>query len=67
MHKAEVSISSEVRLLELGVLGVLLEQLLHKGLVRGLGEPALLVQQGKDAHRLLQQVNGRLARGRVGD
>ena len=35
-------------------------ELLHEGFVRGLGEPALVVQQTEDAHRLLDQIDGRL-------
>ena len=54
----EMGIGTEVRLLELGVGGVLGQQLVHKGLVRGLGEPALLIQQSKDAHGL-QNTGGR--------
>ena len=40
-----------LRLLELGVGALLLHHLLHETLVRGFGEPALLVQQGQDARR----------------
>ena len=43
-----------------GVLGVLAVQLLYISLVSGLGEPALLIQQGEDAHGTLNQVNGGL-------
>ena len=38
-------------LLELGVSALLLHHLFHETLVRGFGEPALLVQQGQDARR----------------
>ena len=37
---------------DLGVSGVTRDELLHEALVRGLGEPALLVDQRHDAHRL---------------
>lgn len=37
-----------LRLVELGVVTQLLTHLLHKGLVGGFGEPALLVQQSQD-------------------
>ena len=39
-------------LVELDVASVCVRQLLHKGLVSGLGEPALLVQQRQDAWRV---------------
>ena len=37
---------------DLGVSGVTRDDLLHEALVRGLGEPALLVDQRHEAHRL---------------
>ena len=49
---AEVGLAPEVRLHELGVGRVRGHELLHEGLVGGLGEPALLVDQRHDAHRL---------------
>ena len=52
-----VSFTSEVGLLELGVGVVRGDELLDEGLVGGLGEPALLVDEGHDAHRLLDQVD----------
>lgn len=42
-------------LLKLGVVALLRAQLLHEGLVRGLGEPALLVQQGQHTWRVVLQ------------
>ena len=53
VHDGEVSLGAEVGLGVLGVLVVLAVHLLHIALVRGLGEPALLVQQRQDAHRLM--------------
>lgn len=54
-HLARIVQNTEVRLipqvpgaLELGVAALLLGYLLHERLVRGLGEPALLVQQGQE-------------------
>ena len=52
VENGEVSVALEVRLDELGVDGVGGGQLLHEGLVRGLGEPALLVTQRHDTHGL---------------
>ena len=52
MLEAEVSLGAEIRLVVLGVLAVLPVHLLHKAFVGGLGEPALLIQQGQDAHGL---------------
>lgn len=58
-HLACIVQDAEVRLipqvsgaLELGVAALLLGYLLHKRLVRGLGEPALLVQQGQETWRV---------------
>ena len=48
----EVGIALEVALDELGVSGMGVGELLHEGLVGGLGEPALLVTQGHDTHGL---------------
>ena len=42
-------------LLELAVGPLFLEDLVHKGLVGGLGEPALFVQQGQDAWGVILQ------------
>ena len=48
MDNAEVGLVFELAgLLELGVCALLLGQLVHEALVCGLGEPALLVQQGQ--------------------
>ena len=45
---AEVGLVLELaRLLELGVRALLLEHLVYEGLVCGLGEPTLLIQQGQ--------------------
>ena len=52
MLDGEVCGGLEVGLDKLGVLGVAGHQLLHEGLVGGLGEPALLVHQGHDTHGL---------------
>ena len=52
VDEREVGVGTEIRLLELRVGSVLGEQLFHKGLVCGLGEPALLIQQSQDAHGL---------------
>ena len=48
----EVSVTLEIALDELGVSGVGVGELLHEGLVGGLGEPALLVTEGHDTHGL---------------
>ena len=40
---------------DLGVSGVTRDELLHEALVRGLREPALLVDQRHDAHRLREK------------
>ena len=48
----EVGVALEVTLDELGVSGVGVGELLHEGLVGGLGEPALLVAEGHDTHGL---------------
>lgn len=48
----EVGNAAEVCLHELGVFVVRRDELLHEGLVSGLGEPALFVQQRHDSHRL---------------
>ena len=49
MDDAEVGLILKfLGLEELGVRALLLQHLLHKALVRGLGEPALLIQQGQD-------------------
>lgn len=48
MDDAEVGLIFELtRLLELGVCALLLDQLFYKGLVCGLGEPALFIQQSQ--------------------
>ena len=52
MEDGEVRVTLEVALDELGVSGVRVGELLHEGLVSGLGEPALLVTEGHDAHGL---------------
>lgn len=53
VQDAEVGLISQVPgALELGVAALLLGNLLHKRLVRGLGEPALLVQQGQETWRV---------------
>lgn len=50
MQDAEVGLIPQVPWpLELGVTTLLLSHLLHKGLVRGLWEPALLIQQGQES------------------
>ena len=49
MDDAEVGLILKfLGLEELGVRALLLQHLLHKALVRGLGEPALLIQQSQD-------------------
>ena len=48
----EGGVALEVALDELGVSGVGVGELLHEGLVGGLGEPALLVTEGHDTHGL---------------
>jgi len=49
VEDAEVRFVLELsRLLELGVCALLLQHLVYEGLVGGLGEPALLIQQGED-------------------
>jgi len=49
MDDAEVCLVLQfLGLKELGVSALLLQHLLHKALVRGFGEPALLIQQGED-------------------
>lgn len=49
VQDAEVSLVPQVpRPLKLGMASLLLGHLLYKGLVRGLWEPALLVQQGQE-------------------
>ena len=48
----EIGFGSEVRFLELVVGAVLSRQFLDVRLVCGFGEPALLVQEGEDAHWL---------------
>ena len=69
-YPASVVNDAEVRLvlqlpglLELAVGPLLLEDLVHEGLVGGLGEPALLVQQGQDARGVVLQ---RSTRGKQG-
>ena len=53
VQDAEVGLISQVPgALEFGVAALLLGDLLHKRLVRGLGEPALLVQQGQETWRV---------------
>ena len=52
VEDGEVGVALEVRLDVLGVGGVGGDELLHERLVGGLGEPALLVNQGHDTHRL---------------
>ncbi|TNN69484.1 hypothetical protein EYF80_020318 [Liparis tanakae] len=48
VDNAEVGLVFELAgLLELGVCALLLDQLFYKGLVRGLGEPALFIQQSQ--------------------
>jgi len=42
-------------LLELAMGPLFLKDLVHEGLVGGLGEPALLIQQGQDAWRVVLQ------------
>ena len=50
MNDAEVSLIFQfLGLVELGVGALLLQDLLHKALVSGFGEPALLIQKGQDA------------------
>lgn len=45
---------------DLGVSGVTRDELLHEALVRGLREPALLVDQRHDAHRLREKEKRRV-------
>ena len=52
VEDGEVGIALEVRLDVLGVSGVRGDELLHESLVGGLGEPAFLVTESHDAHRL---------------
>lgn len=61
VEDAEVGLVFELTgLLELGVCALLLDQLLYEGLVCGLGEPALFIQQSQHTWRvrLKQQQNG---------
>lgn len=44
---------------ELGVAALFLEDLLHKALVGGFGEPALLVKEGQDTRRAGLKKTGR--------
>lgn len=54
VQDAEVSLVPQVpRPLKLGMASLLLGHLLYKGLVRGLWEPALLVQQGQHTWRVV--------------
>lgn len=53
MVDAEISLIFELTgPLELGVSALLLDKLIYKGLVRGLGEPALFIQQGQHSWRV---------------
>lgn len=53
MQDTEVGLIPQVSgALELGVAALLLGNLLHKRLVSGLGEPALLIQQGQETWRV---------------
>ena len=53
MDDAEVGLIFELAgFLELGVCALLLDQLVDKGLVRGLGEPALFIQQSQHSWRV---------------
>lgn len=52
VYNAEISVVLEfLGFLELGVCSLLLNHFLHKALVCGFGEPALLIQQRQDARR----------------
>ena len=62
--EAEVSLGPEVTLGIFAVFFMFSVHLLHEGLVRGLGEPALLIQQRQDAHGLTE---GGEERGRRGE
>lgn len=60
MDDGELSFVLELLgLLKLGVVALLCAQLLHEGRVCGLGEPALLVQQGQHARRVVLGRTGR--------
>lgn len=52
MHEGEVSLGPEVRFGVLAILAMLTVKLFNETLVSGLGEPALLIQQGEDTHGL---------------
>lgn len=53
MDDAEVGLIFELSgLLELGVCALLLGQLVYKGLVCGLGEPALFIKQSQHSWRV---------------
>ena len=56
VEDGEVRVALEVGLDELGVNGVGGGQLLHKGLVSGLGEPAFFVAKGHNAHWLKRKI-----------
>ena len=52
VEDGEVGVALEVGLDKLGMSGVGVGQLLRESLVRGLGEPTLLVTESHDAHGL---------------
>ena len=52
VNETEVGISPEVWLLKLGVSCMLAKQFVHKSFISCLGEPALFIQQGENAHWL---------------
>ena len=60
VDEAEVGLVTEVRLLELGMCGMLSSQFVHQSFVGGFGEPALFIHQSKNTQWLLEQVDGGL-------
>ena len=60
MNHTEVGVGAEIRLQEFRMCVVLLSELLNITLVCCFRKPTLLIQESKDTHRFLNQVDGGL-------